>query len=80
MKVAGVGGRTINDVNVQTGVILTDFTDNKSHLWKRILSLCVPCLPRVLSQSYSEEKKILVSRRWNSVIGSLEISVNVKVE
>lgn len=30
----------INNVNIQTGVILTDFTDNKCHLWKQRLSLC----------------------------------------
>ena len=48
--------------------------------WKRLLSLCVPCFPRVLFQSYSEEKKILVSSRWNSIIGNVEISANVIVE
>jgi len=30
----------INNVNIQTRVILTDFTDNKCHLWKQRLSLC----------------------------------------
>lgn len=42
--------------------------------------LCVPCFPRVLFQSYLEENQILVSNRWNSVIGNLEISVNVRVK
>ena len=66
-----------SDVNE---VILADFADNKCHLWKRRLSLCVPCFRRVLSQSYSEEKKILVSSRWNSIIGNVEIFANVRVE